>query len=494
MEQPGDARDTLKAALRRVTARLDSDPDAIDALFERAQILARLGQDDAAKAAFLAVLECDPAHFGALTDLGGLALSTGFRSAALTAYRQAASCHPENPRGLVNLANMLLEDGDLAAAKSLYESALRIDPELAYAHQGLAHILTKSGDRAAAVIHQRRGYAQHAVVTRPYRGTGEPLRVLLIVSIHGGNIPTELLLDDRIFAVSALYAEFHDASRPLPAHDIVFNAIGDADLCSESLDNVAAILARSEAPVVNPPEAIVDTGRNANARRLAEIEGVIVPHIVEWRRGLFESRDAGHLLQAEGLTFPLLLRSPGFHTGQNFTRVEHAGDLAASARELPGDTLLAIQFLDAAGSDGLVRKYRVMTITGALYPLHLAISRSWKVHYFTSAMAEDSAFRAEEARFLTNMADALGRLAMDGLKRLAAALALDYGGIDFGISPDGRVLLFEANATMAIVPPSAEPIWDYRRASASAAIEALRRMLFARAKQDKSAIWQFEPY
>lgn len=464
---------------------MEQDGDAIDAVFERAQTLARLGQDEAAKAAFVAVLEHDPTHFGALTDLAGLALSTGFRSAALTAYRQAAACHPENPRGLVNLANMLLEDGDLAAAKSLYESALRIDPELAYAHQGLAHVLTKLGDRAAAAIHQGKGYAQHTIVARPYRGTGEPLRVLLIVSIHGGNIPTELLLDDRIFAVNALYAEFHDASRPLPAHDIVFNAIGDADLCGETLGNVAAIVARSGAPVINPPESIANSGRSANAKRLTGIEGVVVPRTIEWKRDLFESPDAGRLLEAEGFAFPLLLRSPGFHTGRNFVRVEHAGGLAASTRELPGDTLLAIQFLDATGRDGLARKYRVMTIDGVLYPLHLAISRNWKVHYFTSGMAEDSAFRSEEARFLTDMADALGRPAMEGLERLAAALALDYGGIDFGLSPDGRILLFEANATMAIVPPSSEPIWDYRRASASSAIEAVRRMLFARAKHGR---------
>lgn len=482
MERNGDTRDTLEAALRRVAAHLDSNPDAVDALFERAQILARLGQNEAAKTAFIAVLQREPSHFGALTDLAGLALSTGFRSAALTAYRQAVACHPENPRGLVNLANMLLEDGDLASAKSLYESALRIDPELAYAHQGLAHVLTKLGDRAAAAIHQRKGYAQHNIVSRPYRGTGEPLHVLLIVSIHGGNIPTELLLDDRIFAVAALYAEFHDAARPLPPHDIVFNAIGDADLCRETLGEVARIVARSNAPVLNPPEVIVHSGRSANAERLTGIEGIVVPRTVEWKRDKFENPDAGRWLEAEGFDCPFLLRSPGFHTGQNFVRVERTGDVAEAAEHLPGDTLLAIQFLDATGKDGLVRKYRVMTIGGALYPLHLAISRSWKVHYFTSDMAEDSAFRAEEARFLSNMADALGRPALDGLERLAAALALDYGGIDFGLAPDGRILLFEANATMAIVPPSAEPIWDYRRASASAAIEAVRRMLFARAK------------
>ena len=30
-------------------------------------------------------------------------------------------------------------------------------------------------------------------------------------------------------------------------------------------------------------------------------------------------------------------------------------------------------------------KYRVMFIDGVCHPLHLAISRDWKVHYFTAA-------------------------------------------------------------------------------------------------------------
>ncbi len=461
--------------------RLDRNTnDSIDGLLEKAHRLAKRGEDDAAKNAFLEVLQRDPTHFGALTDLAALALATGHRTAAMTAYRQAVAHHPDNPCGLVNLANLLLEDDDLVAARQLYESALRIDSDLAYAHQGLAHVLTKIGETEAAVAHRDKGYARHSIVARPYRGTGNPLRVLLIVSVRGGNIPTNLLLDDHIFAVTALYAEYHDPSCPLPEHDIVFNAVGDADLCEPALKHVANIAARSRAPVINRPESVTHTGRDSNAQRLSRLDGIVAPRTIAVPRSILAGPEAVSALAAHGLEFPLLLRSPGFHTGQNFLRVGTEDDLGSAVRQLPGETLLAIQFFDATGADGLVRKYRVMMIGGALYPLHLALSRAWKVHYFTSDMAADPALRAEEQHFLANMADVIGKRALQSLTQLDKVLGLGYGGVDFALSRDGRVLLFEANATMAIISPPPEPIWDYRRPPIAAAIDAVRQTLFAR--------------
>jgi glutathione synthase/RimK-type ligase-like ATP-grasp enzyme len=187
------------------------------------------------------------------------------------------------------------------------------------------------------------------------------------------------------------------------------------------------------------------------------------------------------------LRFPLLLRTPGFHTGQNFVLVETRETLAAALDSLPGDELMAIEFLDARGPEGMARKYRVMFIDGKFYPLHLALSHDWKVHYFTSAMADDAAFRQEEQTFLTNMAAALGPRVMHALTQLREALALDYGGVDFGVAPDGRLLLFEANATMAIVPPPPDPVWDYRRKPIADAIDAARSMLFKRAGRSETA-------
>jgi hypothetical protein len=94
-------------------------------------------------------------------------------------------------------------------------------------------------------------------------------------------------------------------------------------------------------------------------------------------------------------------------------------------------------------------------------------------------MADDAAFRDEEAAFLDDMAAALGAKAVAALERVAGALGLDYAGMDFALDPDGRVLLFEANATMVINPPEPDPIWDYRRPAIERALAAARALITA---------------
>lgn len=447
---------------------------AIAALIERARQLAAGGQDDAAKAAYLDVLRRDATHFAALNELATLAYASGHRSAARTAYEQAVRCHPDNPISRVNLGTLLADEQDFAGARVQYEAALAADPGLAEAHQGLARVLTELGEDAAAEPHWQKGFVGHALVTRPYRGVGAGVPILLLVSAKGGNIPTRLMLDDRVFAVVALYAEFFDAAQALPEHALIFNAIGDADLCGEALANAEKIIARSKAPVINPPTLVKATGRAANAARLAMVPDVVAPAVRMLSRAA---------LASAALCYPLLLRAPGFHTGRHFVRVEGQAELAAAIAALPGDALLAIDYLDARGADGLARKYRGMIIDSALYPLHLAIAADWKVHYFTADMAANAAYRDEERRFLEDMPAVLGPRAMAALAAIGGAMGLDYAGVDFGLRADGALLLFEANATMVINPPDPDPIWDYRRAPIQRALDAAKTMLLARAKR-----------
>jgi hypothetical protein len=113
--------------------------------------------------------------------------------------------------------------------------------------------------------------------------------------------------------------------------------------------------------------------------------------------------------------------------------------------------------------------------------LHLAVSSHWKVHYFSSAMAQSPLFREEERRFLEDMPAALGATAMRALQRICAILDLEYAGVDFAIAPNGRILLFEANATMVVFPPNQDAMWDYRRRAIDNVLEAAGKMLLKRA-------------
>jgi hypothetical protein len=175
------------------------------------------------------------------------------------------------------------------------------------------------------------------------------------------------------------------------------------------------------------------------------------------------------LLGASNLTLPMLVRSPGFHTGEHFVRIEDEANLRDEIAKLPGEELLSIEYLDARSADGIFRKYRVLTIGGKLYPVHLAASRAWKVHYFSADSR--AACLQEEQAFLTDMEAALGSDVLRGLERAAEILVLDYGGIDFSIDVAGRVAIFEANPTMRAPK------------TATVAIDAARRMIVQRIRR-----------
>jgi hypothetical protein len=456
-------------------------PD-IGGTLERARALAARAEDEAAKQAYIEILRQDPTHLAALNELGTLAFSGGFRSAARTAYLQAVQHHPGNKVVRVNLANLLREEHDLAAARLHYEAALAVDPDFPEAHQGMALVLNELGLEDAD-RHWRRGFSGHAVVSKPYRGTGTGVPLLMLVSARGGNIPTQLWISDRQFAVTAIYAEFHDSGLPLPPHALIVNAVGDADLCDAALACAEDIVARSAAPVINPPARVRLTGRAENARRLGAIEGVIAPAI--------RKLSSAAILADGDLAFPILLRRPGFHTGRHFVRVDSRDALAPAIAALAAEELLAIQYLDARAPDGMARKYRVMFVDGVAYPLHLAISADWKVHYFSADMAGDAGHREEERRFLEDMPSVLGGPAMAALERIRGILGLEYGGIDFALAPDGSVLVFEANATMVVFPPNPDPMWDYRRGAIDRVLEAATRMLVRRA--DRAVIAAGKP-
>jgi hypothetical protein len=76
---------------------------------------------------------------------------------------------------------------------------------------------------------------------------------------------------------------------------------------------------------------------------------------------------------------------------------------------------------------------------------------------------------------------------MAALAGVSATLGLDYAGIDFALASDGSVLLFEANATMVVIPPDPDPVWDYRRRAISDVAEAVTRMLAQRVEETGSA-------
>jgi hypothetical protein len=461
--------------LADIERRLEHQPESIDAHFERACALEDLGWDTRAMDSYLAVLRRDPTHLGALTNLGLMMRDRGDAANARAMFTQALTHHPDATIAYVNLGQALLEQGFTESAIAQFEAALAIDPAFFAAHHGLALLYEGLGDEPKARLHLERAFAQRASWTLPYAGTAAPVRVLLLVSGRGGDIVSHPFLDDRVMQTTMFVPDGFRDGAALPEHDIVFNGIGDVDRCRPSLERARAVLAQSGALVINAPERVLASGRAEIAARFASIAGATIPRTERTAR---ESVTAANLA-AGGWTYPVLVRAFGFQAGRYFEAIAGAESVSGVIATIPGADVLTIAFAETRRADGFFRKYRVLFIGGALYPVHLAVSRHWKVHYFSAGMEERAEHRAEEQRFLADVSGVLGPAVMETLAQICAALGLDYGGIDFGIDADDNVVIFEANATMAVYPPLAGEMWAYRRPAYDAVVHAVRELILA---------------
>ncbi|MGH7330423.1 MAG: tetratricopeptide repeat protein, partial [Polyangiaceae bacterium] len=267
------ARDAACADLEEFLAS-----DEIEPRHYRACLLGLLGKREQAQAAFLGLLEHDPKHFGVLNDFGTFLFSAGLRKAAAVALAEAVKWHPENALGHTNLACIYVAEGEMEAARRHFEIALGLDPASPMAHEGLAVVLRRQGDEEAAKTHRAIVVVKQKAI-RPLRYTGNRVTVLLVESAIGGNIFAHDLLDDPAFEKKQVFLEFLGDGVPLPEHDLVFNAIGDAERCANVLGAAPHVFARTPAPIVNAVSAVVKTTRCEIAARLSGFDGVITPRV-----------------------------------------------------------------------------------------------------------------------------------------------------------------------------------------------------------------------
>ncbi|MDA8230324.1 MAG: tetratricopeptide repeat protein [Magnetospirillum sp.] len=464
----------LEEAIAHYRRALALDPGNAAAANDMGNALQTLGRFEDAISCYRAALAMNPDSAEIRINLGRALDSSGHPREALAAFGEALALAPESAEVHYRIGTVLENIPFLDDARAYYGKALALDPGHAAAHIALANVLDDLGFGDEAWEHRRKGYAGRAFTTRPALGGGRPVRVLKLISAAGGNVPLDAVLAPSQFEVGSLTVEFADRLPPTDGFDAVVNAIGDADRCRRGLEAAAALLRGGTAAIINPPARVLETGREAVSARLKSIPGVRTPRVVTLPRTLFEAGQGMAALAEAGWTCPLLLRALGHHAGHHFIKVDSFDRVNTAALSLPGNTITAIEWLDARGADGNFRKYRIMCLGGGLHPLHLAVSTRWKVHYYTANMADAAEYRAEELHFLSDVSAVVGPRGMTALYAIRDALGLDYGGLDFAVGKGGEILLFEANATMRIVLPPPDPLWDYRRPFIERALSAAR--------------------
>jgi Tfp pilus assembly protein PilF len=445
-------------AVTEASAALALDASLVQAWIVRATALKALCCYDEAARDFERAAALAPGRPMVLVNLGNTYAEIARLGDAERVLRQAVALAPGSKEALVSLGSVLIKLDRLAEAEAPCRAALALDPGLVAAHQNLSGILAKA-DPQAARFHRDAAYRLRQVFIE--RAPRAERTLLVLAAAEAANVPLHDLIPRATTSLIRWYVEYAtgDPDPMMAGADVVLNAIGDPDLAPELPQPVKRFLEGRR--VLNHPARVALTRRCDLPRLLAGIPGIVVPPVKRHEGG-----------DPPGFTGPILVRPVGSHGGEGLRRYDDAEGLA----ELPPGACYVTQFVEYVSADGWYRKYRVIFIDGRAYPYHLAISRQWLVHYWTSGMEQDAHRRDEERRFLANPVDAIGPGAMAALDAIGKRLALDYAGIDFGLLPGGRMVVFEANATM-LVHPERDPCFAYRNPAVQAIRSAFEAML-----------------
>jgi hypothetical protein len=373
--------------------------------------------------------------------------------------------------------------GELESLRSLAYAVLRRDPAARDAHLRLYEVEQMLGQPQAGIAHLRMALQTSRIVTLPAQHEPAELTVLALTRVARweANTPLELVIDTGRTTLHRYYIDDDDdalSGEPLPAYDVLCNSIAESESAARALTLAEAFIERAGRAAINPPHIVASMGRSDVAKRFAASPSIVAPAV--------ERCDAG-ALRARPVVEPLVVRPVGSQAGFGLARIGAAEELRAYLEEHAHPAYFVMPFVDYSNDDGFYRKYRIMFVAGVPFACHLAISPRWMIHYYNAAMAEHQWMRDEEARFIANLDSVFNGPLAAALAEIAAAIPLEYFGIDCAVTRDGRLLLFEADAAMLVHGTDPPDLYPYKRAGFERIQTALDALLHERARTDLEA-------
>ena len=267
----------------------------------------------------------------------------------------------------------------------------------------------------------------------------------------------------------------HNRRPNLIRYHHLLNLITEPERNDKVLDNLRRLLRGVPGKVINRPEAVLRSTRDQMARRLSDIPGLLTPKVIRLKTA--KPAAVAQMLERAGMQFPVILREPGTHKGTTQDRFDSLDDMTSAMVE--GTEYFATQLVDYRSVDGLFRKYRVFFIGPHTIFRHMLFSDHWNVHGKDRdrfMVGRNDLIEEEKAMFAS--ADGVfPQPIKQMLAEVRKRIDLDYFGIDFGIMPDGRLLLFEANATMNFFSLLPTDEFAYVRDCVAPARAAFRELL-----------------
>ncbi|GHE05145.1 hypothetical protein GCM10008024_34920 [Allgaiera indica] len=387
--------------------------------------------------------------------------------------------------GMAAVARRVFEGRDLQPLFDAMIARLDADPTDAAALMDLATILQSHGRTDEAAALRAEAVALSPTFATPHGdGSGPRLLALVTPGDFMSNTPVDFLLSGSDVTLLTHHVdETIESLTDLPPHDALLMGVAEAPAHRATLARLDAIRESYRGRMLNGnPARIAGLTRDGVSRLLADIPGVLCPATLRAERAALAAVAAGAPLEGlhPGLCWPLVLRPVGTHAGEGMERVLDHHHLGAILMVNEAHTFYLAPFVEYIGKQGLYAKARVVLIGGRPYPVHLALSDHWIVHYLSAAMSGNTDRRDAEREWFETFDDEGGfaHRHAAAFAAMQARVGLDYWGLDCAETADGRLLVFEIDTALIVHDMDDAETFPYKRPAVHRLFRAFRDLAF----------------
>ena len=401
--------------------------------------------------------------------------------------------------GLGPFLRLSIAGGDLQALGFRLLDALAQDPENPILLLNTAAALQSLGQNETGLMFQSEALTH----TNTYRieATVQPASLRLLVLVAPGamnnNTPIDCLLENTDIELIFYYLRDGqvqadiDRARTLP-HDIVLVGIGECEATRPTLAALTPALQDWPHPVMNLPQHLWLTDRDAASDALQNIAGLLMPQTIRVAGAMLRRIADGQSTLHEvpgGMQFPVIVRPIGSQGGYRLNKLESPAELShyldAYFPDAAEGAFFLAPFIDYRDAQGQFKKIRVALIDGQAYVCHMGISSHWMVHYVNAGMYEDAHKRQQEADFMAQFDEFVQRH-HSALQAICRQLPLEYMVMDCAETQSGDLLLFEIDHVGVVHAMDLESLFPYKQQQMQHVKQAFRAALMRRTKKISS--------
>ena len=461
---------------------LELAPDRVSILVNLSGTQLKLKKFEDAERYSLLAISLDESSTEAWLNLGNARNELKRHDDALEAFDRAILLDPNDARPILNKGIALAELKQNDAALLAYEWVLNISPDHATALFCKSQVLEMLGRFEAASEAREKAIARSAAASPVFLGQRKKSQKANILVLNDtpvvgdafetvGNFPSQLphFFEDD-FHFSYVYAGGDSVPRSYlqlqPPHLVLNNyANGEGVLSHGHLARLTELADSFGVPVINHPGKVVLTTRDVSIERIAGVPNVIVPKTTRFCSVGKTHQEMVREIETQ-FDYPVITRSLIAQEAKGMNKVDNREALLAVFASWYPENFFVTAYVDSRGSRKLSRKIRAAVVGDEMVILRVDFSPEWKVvgRKTDAEIAlhfEHPQLRVEEQRICADPEDQLGHRAIQSLKTIRGRIPLDIFGIDFDVMQDGKLVFYEANATMNLFSTAKNVEVDY---------------------------------